>query len=220
MQIITKISFFFFIVIMFSDCSRKKEIFYNDYVKRYSEADSPFADENVIISTIAYMDEIIAKEGNENIISIYYDNARLLFKLKRYNEALDVLFKTNDDEFYDIYRATLLIRLGRSSEAVQYLQRLIDNSKKGLIELIKKPEKIKNHGEIDIYIQGLMALYIFADRTYESILYELTSENIITYNEAEILLQEILSPDHTQNDIQKTKEILLFNMWPELLEGG
>jgi tetratricopeptide (TPR) repeat protein len=217
-QIVFKISIFFFVITVFSNCNGKKEgkeTLLNEYLEHYREAESPFADEDIIISTIIYMDEIIAKEGNKNIISIYYDKARLLFKLKRYNEALDELFKTDNDELYDVYRVTLFIRLGRNSEAVSYLQRLIDRNKRGLIKLIAQPDKEKNHEEINFYIQGLIISYIFADKTYESILFELTSENLITYNEAEILLQEILSLDNNQGNIQKTKELLLINMWPE-----
>jgi tetratricopeptide (TPR) repeat protein len=215
MQIVFKTSFLYFVIAVLTGCSAtKKESVYNEYIKRYGEAASPFADKDTIVSTIAYMDGIIAKEGNKNVISIYYDKASFLFKLKRYNEVLEELFKT-DDEFYDVYRATLFIRLGRNSEAAPYLQRLIERNREGLLKLIAQPDNKKDLEEINVYIQGLMALYIFTDKTYESILYELTSENIMTYNEAEKLLQELLFVNNTQGDTQKLKEILLINMWPE-----
>jgi tetratricopeptide (TPR) repeat protein len=225
MKIFFKILFFFFIIAVFSACNGKKEkeTLINEYIKRYSEADSPFAAEDIIISTIAYMDETISKKGNKYIKNIYYDKARLLFKLKRYNEALDALFKTDNDESYDIYKATLFIKLGRSDEADPYVQRLIDRNKKAAIEFMaqadreKDSEKIKQkHKKGLLAIQGLMVLYICTDRTYESILHEFTSENIITYDEADTLLQEILSQTNTQQgDMQKTKEILLNDMWSE-----
>jgi len=212
---VLKTSFLFLAIAVLTGCSAaKKEEYYNEYVKRYSEAEFPFADEDKIVSTIAYMDEIIAKDSNKNIKSIYYDKARLLFRLKRYNEALEELFKT-DDYSYDIYKATLFIRLGRNGEAAPYLQRSIEGNKKGLLKSIARPDNKKNPGEINFYTQGLMALYIFADKTYESILYELTSENIMAYNEAEVLLQELLFVDNAQGDMQKVKEIILLNMWPE-----
>ena len=215
MQVFFKISFFFFTIAVLTGCNAtKKEDFYNEYEKRYGEAYSLFADEDIILSTIAYMDRIIAKEGNKNIIGIYYDKARLLFKLKRYNEALEELFKT-DDEFYDVYKATLFIRFGSYSEAVPYLQRAIERNKRGLLELIAQPDNEKNFDEINIYIQGLIGLYICADIKYESILNELISGKIVTYNEAEILFQELLFPDNAQDDMQEIKEIILVSMWPE-----
>jgi tetratricopeptide (TPR) repeat protein len=227
MKIGLQILFLFFVIAIFSDCigrKEEKETLINEYIKRYSEADSPFAAEDIIISTIAYTDEIISKKGNKYIKSIYYDKARLLFKLKRYNEALDALFKTDNDESYDIYIATLFIKLSRSDEADPYVQRLIGRQKKAIIEFMaqanreKDSEKIKQkHIKGLLAIQGLMVLYICTDRTYESILHEFTSENIITYDEADTLLQEILSQTNTQQgDMQKTKEILLNNMWSEI----
>ena len=214
-QVVIKTAIFCFVFVVFVGCNetkQEKEKFFKEYTEHYTEANSPFANEDIIVSTIAYIDGIIAKEGNKNIVNIYYDKAGLLYKLKRYNEALDVLFQT-DDEFYDVYKATLFICLGRNSEAASYLQNLIDRNKRGLIELAKLPDRKNIIGEKNIYIQGLITLYILADRSYESILYELTSETITTQQEAEILLQEMFLDD-IQDDIQKAKRILLISMWP------
>jgi tetratricopeptide (TPR) repeat protein len=194
---------------------QEQEALANDYLERFIEAVLPHTDEDTILSTIAYMDEIIAKEGNKSFIDIYYDKARLLYRLKRYNEAYDALFQT-EDEFYDIYKATFLCRLGRDSEATPYLQKLINTNITGLKEYDTLPARKKNHEEKIFYIQGLILLYILADRSYESILYELTSENIIARQEAEVLLNEILFLDNPQGDMQKAKELTLISMWSEM----
>jgi hypothetical protein len=216
-QAILKAVILCFVLAVFSGCNDKKqeqEALIKEYLERFIEASSFLADEDTIVSFIAYLDGIIAKEGNKNIIGLYYDKARFLYMLKRYNEAYDALFQT-EDEFYDIYKATLLCRLGRDSEAAPYLQKLININNEGLMEYEALPANEKNPGEKNFYIQGLMSFYILADRSYESILYELTSRNIIARQEAEVLLDELLLPDIPQGDIQKAKESILISMWSD-----
>ena len=215
MQIYVRIkAVFLCILIMFVGCNKtatekQKEAFFKEYLDRYVQANSPFADEDLILSTITFMDGIIEKEGNKNITSIYYDKATLLFKLKQYDEALKELFITEDD-FYDVYKAALLIRLGRDSDAAFFLKNVIDKNKKELIEAIALKERYNVSREMAL-IQGTLALYIMAGRSIESILDEFMDENILTQEEAESLLQE----DLFKNDIQEIKKILLSNMWPE-----
>ncbi|MDR1839677.1 MAG: hypothetical protein LBQ93_08880 [Treponema sp.] len=180
-----------------------------EYFERFFQASSPFADEEMIMSTISYMDSIISKEGNKKIESIFYDKARLLFLLRQYDEALEELFKT-DDEYYDIYKATLLICLGRESEAVSFLQKTIKLNEKGIMELKKQKENKNIRAAIESYTLGLMACYILADMSYESILYELTSQNIATRQEAEALFQEGFL---FISDTQEIKEMFLKSTW-------
>jgi tetratricopeptide (TPR) repeat protein len=194
-------------IMMCKETTHNNDKLFESYSERFFQACSPFADEELIISTISYMDSIISKEGNNKIESIFYDKARLLFLLRQYDEALEELFKT-DDEYYDIYKATLLICLGRESEAISFLQNAIKLNERGIIELKKQRENIRD--AIENYILGLMACYVLADMSYESILYELVSQNIATRQEAEILFQEGFQ---FISDTQEIKEIILKSTW-------
>jgi len=122
--------------------SEKQESFFNEYYERYMEAYNSLPgnfneNEQKVISTIEYIDSIIAKGRFKIIQRFYYDKSRLLFGLKRYEEAIDTLFLTKDDE-YDYYKAILLMRLGRNDEATKYLNKVIDKQKYLLIKYDKQ----------------------------------------------------------------------------------
>jgi len=199
-------------IIFFSGCIKETENKKNDFFIEYPEflevigkAGSPFADEYEKISAIAYIDGIIAKESNKRLTNIYYLKAELLYKLNRYNEALETIINIEDED-YSI--ATLLIILGREKEAEPYLQKCINKNINGLI--LSKEQSEERY----LNIQALVSFYILSDRNYESIesiLNELLIEGIITQKDSETLLQD----DFFKNDLQQIKEIFLTSMWPE-----
>jgi tetratricopeptide (TPR) repeat protein len=167
----------------------------NEFSRRFSQAFSS-VDEKLIISTITYMDILIKQEGNKNIASIYLNKAQLLYKLKRYDEALEVLYQANDN-YYDVYKASLLIKLGRVGEAEVLLQNAIDENKKILNnELVSKEQK-------EAIIQGTIALYILSDKSVEPLFNELVTDKVITQQEASaILAKTVLS-----------KKMILDSIW-------
>ena len=71
----------------------------------------------------------------DNIASLYYNKAQLLFKLGRYDEAIATMI-ISKQEISDFYLATLLLRLGRSQEVAYALIENILN--KNRFELNKK----------------------------------------------------------------------------------
>jgi tetratricopeptide (TPR) repeat protein len=178
---------------------------YNEYLERFFPAISPFADDDLLLSTLTYIDEIVAKEGNKKINSIYYDKARILYKLDQYDEALDALLQADDT--YNAYIATFLMRLGRNEEAIPFLESLIDTNKKWLIEPSIESSKQKRSS----VLQGLMMFHILIDKSRDEILSDMADENIGTRNEMEELLRNML----IQDDIIITKENLLESMWPD-----
>jgi hypothetical protein len=88
---------FFIVLLNLLGCNNKsvpiKESQTMDYFERILPAFSPLAEEDVMLSTLAYIDDIITKEGNKDIKSIYYNKAQLLYKMKRHDEALNVCIK-------------------------------------------------------------------------------------------------------------------------------
>jgi tetratricopeptide (TPR) repeat protein len=189
------------IFVLIMGCNKvgpSEEVRLKEYSERFTEASSPFAEEDVILSTIEYIDNIITQEGNKNIQSIYYNKAGLLYKLKRYDEALAALYQTND-EVYDTYKGALLIRFGRNDEAIPLLYNAIQKNKKELSGALM-PDNKKNP-----IIQGLIALYLLSDIPLELLFVDLINDKIVTRTEADTFLHE--------NVI--TKEILLNNIWPE-----
>ena len=216
-----KIKFFWNLIIVFllimllTGCNRtayeNKDLF-TEYTERILEAFLPFADETILLSTIEYIDEIIANESNKNITSIYYDKARLLYMLKRYDDALNELFNINDNT-YDIYIATLLICLERNNEATYYLLKLIENNKIEITEMIIQEGNEYISRNVKNAIQGLLLLYILIGESYESIINLFANESNIQQQEIEILFEELFINFGTQN-ISYIKEIVLRSMWP------
>ena len=211
-----KIIFFLVFFVLFAGCKKVatenvKGSFLEEYSERYVKANSPFVDESLILSTIAYMDGIIEREGNKRIESIFYDKARLLFRLKQFDEALGGLSKT-ENEFYDYYRATLLIRLGRENEAIPLLENMININKSGIMEMIKQEGREKFSEKTKSVLQGLMMYYVLAGLSRESVLNELTNDKLITLKEAEKLFQEGFL---NINETQDIKKIILDSTWPE-----
>lgn len=206
------------VFLVFTGCNKisaeqERESLLREYTERYMQANSPFADDATILSTIAYMDSINEKERNRNITSIYYNKAGLLFKLKRYDEALDELYKT-DDDFYDIHKATLLFRLGRDSEADLFLDKAIAWQKRGLKESLLLGDKENITGEAKNSIQGLMMLYIWNNYSRETLINEIAYDNILSSSEAEILLDELFI-NMNSKETKEVKEIMINSMWQD-----
>jgi len=212
-KVIKNIAIFSLLVVLFEGCNKTthENILLKEYTEYCLPAFNSLADDDLILKTIAYMDNIIAKEGNNNITTIYYNKAALLYKLKRYDEALDTIFQTNDKE-YDVYKATLLIRLGRIDEAIPIFQSALDRYKEKINELVAIEGKANASDRTKNAIQGLMMYYILLDLPKESILSEFTSENILTQYEAEVFFQKLLL---LGGDIQGIKEMTLKGLWPE-----
>jgi tetratricopeptide (TPR) repeat protein len=94
----------------------------NEYSQRYMVAMST-NDKLYIESTIAYMDKLIA-DGKSGIIDIESNKAELLFRLKRYDEAIGTLKSSQKIELkFDL--AMLLLRLGHESEGRHVLEELL-----------------------------------------------------------------------------------------------
>jgi tetratricopeptide (TPR) repeat protein len=168
----------------------------DEYLYRFSQA-LISNDENFILSTIIYMDNLIESGDENKVRSIYYNKAQLLYKIKQYNKALETLYQT-DDSAYDVQKASLLILLGYQNQAMQLLKKATATNKKILIET-SLPEHQKT-----LVLQGLVALYILADKHIEPLFEKLVVDKIITSEEAYTILQ--------YNTI--TKEALLNSMWP------
>ena len=173
------------------------------FFEQYAQAISPFADKNQISATILLIDDIIEKEGNKNILIIHYYKAQLYYKNKQYDEALEVLFQA-DDEVYNAYIATLLLRLGRYTEADYFLTNAISNNVIALKDI-----NITNNSKNEI-IKGLMILYILNGESYDNMMHKLSYDDIISIEKADELFQETF---FNQN-IENIKEILLDSMWP------
>jgi tetratricopeptide (TPR) repeat protein len=201
MEIPTRQTILFLFLAILTGCNNDKQMTAKEtqakaYMERISQAFSPSAEDGVILSTISYLDNIIAQEGNKNIKSIFYNKAQLLYKLKRYDEALEVMYQMND-ESYVAHIAALLVCLGRDNEAVFLLQNAIDANKKALTNASLTRER-KN-----LIIQGSMLLYELANKPLETLFTELIIDKIITRQEADVLLESN----------KATKEIILQSMW-------
>jgi tetratricopeptide (TPR) repeat protein len=197
--------FIFFVFLLLIGCSKKhnntiKEqpsTFLDEYLLRIHTA-LITTDEETVLSTIKYIDDIILSKNTE-IASIYYNKAQLLYKIKRYNDALDALYQT-DAENYNFYKATLFIRLGYTNDAESILNDLIDGNKK----LLYQPSIIREGQKTYNTIQVLIMLYVLSDRTVESLLTELENEELISQEESDRILSNNIT----------TKEIILNSMWP------
>jgi tetratricopeptide (TPR) repeat protein len=104
----------------------------NEYLDRFSQA-LISNDENFILSAIIYIDNLIESGGENEVGSIYYNKAQLLYKIKHYNKALETLYQT-DDSAYDVQKASLLIPLGYQNQAMQLLEKATATNTKILIE--------------------------------------------------------------------------------------
>jgi tetratricopeptide (TPR) repeat protein len=172
--------------------------FQNEYFLRFVTAFSS-TNENEILSMLDYIDCIIVS-GNTEILSIYYDKARFLYKIKRYDEAVETM-KQPEEGFNKFYLASLFIRLGREKEGLDLLNEIIANNETTL-EQISKNEQQSKLG----YFYGLLEMYFLADKPIEPLITEFVDKNIITQERANELLEMYAST---------TKEIKLDFMWPE-----
>ncbi len=80
-------------------------------------------DTTYIESTIHYIDEKLS-EGKSNIASIHYNKAQLLYRLRRYDEALQAIEEDNQN-LGEFHAATLLLRLRRKTEAIKKFERIL-----------------------------------------------------------------------------------------------
>jgi tetratricopeptide (TPR) repeat protein len=169
---------------------------YSDFQSHYLRGIST-TDMEVVADEIKYMDSIIKSEGNKNVKSIYYNKAQLYYRLKKYDDAIAVLYETNDER-YDIAKTALLILLGCDAEA----QALLDNQ-------IEKNKTILYHlsidqNQTDVLILGTISLYILSDMSIDSFLDDLIDRNIVTREYLDNMLM------HNELD----KDVILNSMWP------
>lgn len=203
--------------IIYSGCEKNNQVkdisFWNNYIQRITEALSHNADEKTIISTIMFIDEIIKNEDNLNNSTIYYNKAKLLFKLQRYDDALDTLFQT-DSSIYDYYKATLFFRLGKNDNAFIYLNKLIEKNAEIANDYYQLPFKERSFFNINAIIHESMLYSILSDETFESIINKTINMYQITQQDAILLLQDILMHE----DIKNVKENILLSVWPDYYE--
>jgi tetratricopeptide (TPR) repeat protein len=168
---------------------------YDDFQNHYLRAMAT-NDEEVILDEIKYMDSVIGIEGDKKIKSIYYNKAQLLYKLKKYDEAVATLYQT-DDERYDVVKAALLILLGNDTGAQKLLAKQIEKNKTILYQFLEEPNQRDN------LILGTISLYVLSAMSMDSFFSELVNNDIVT--------QEHLNDLITQ---MPQKDVLLNSMWP------
>jgi tetratricopeptide (TPR) repeat protein len=171
--------------------SREKQ---DEYVQKIGEALSS-DNISVISSTIDYIDNI---SNRDSFASIYYDKARLLYKLKKFDEALKTLDNNKKTVFNKYTKAALLMRLKRNDEAITMLTEL---KKEYLNELSTYENNDLKRGSS---IQAIFGLILLMDQDYEFEISELINANMITEKEGDNLKKHNL-----------TKEFILQSLWPE-----
>jgi hypothetical protein len=92
-----------------------------EYQDRYTAAATSH-DQAVVESTLHFMDQLLAK-GDTGIASIPLNKAQLLFRLKRYDEAVAALSQGPTIDKFDL--GTLLLRIGRIAEGRKVLTDLL-----------------------------------------------------------------------------------------------
>jgi len=172
-----------------------------DYFARINHAEIT-NDEQEINLTIKYIDSIIEKSGEKDIFSIYYDKARLLFRLKKYNEVFDTLERSENN--YDLQKAALLIIMGNSTEAKLFLNNFHTVFKKFLLA--------RSVTEEDINI--LFFISILSDTSFDDICSEYINSGYIREEDLNLYKNSL----NTSKDdlLLATKDDLLHSMWPEV----
>jgi tetratricopeptide (TPR) repeat protein len=185
------------VLLLFSSCIDKKTVNvdqnsqhvdlsnYLDIIGRANASENRY----VVESAIEYIDSIIKNDGEKYIFSIYYDKAQLLYKLQKYNEAVETLQRTKNN--YDIQMAALLIRMSKNNEAMLILRRFLTNY-------------LKQDTLTEKDIEVLCVVSLLSDGNLNEIL-----NDCITLKGA----QDIFFSK--QSDFGLTKEDLLQSMWPE-----
>jgi tetratricopeptide (TPR) repeat protein len=157
-------------------------------------------DEKIICLTIDYINSIIMVNGEKTINSIYYDKARLLYKLGRFDEAVESLCQSKRKSLYnDLIKATLYVRIGRNEEAFSILTLMISEYKRLL------SDKSINHQDRNNYIHFLLNTVLLLDYDLNNFLSELLNEELIQKDDFFLIERNNLI----------TKELLLKSMWPD-----
>jgi tetratricopeptide (TPR) repeat protein len=180
----------------YAERDNKTAYSYDNFQNHYLRAMST-TNMDVVIDEINYLDSIIKTEGNKHIKSIYYNKAQLYYRLKKYDDALEVLCRAND-ETYDVAKAALLILLGRAIEARKLLDKQIEKNKMILYKFSGNQEQKNN------LILGIISMYTLSDIPVDSFLEGLIDNNIIT----QAYFDNVLMPQIVN------KDILLNSMWP------
>jgi tetratricopeptide (TPR) repeat protein len=115
-------------------------------------------DKATIESGLLYLEQI-KKERKVKISSLDYNMAQLLFKLKRYDEAREILRKSQEptSKFYEI---TLLLRLGDTEVANKEIDNIFLIYRKQLMQATNLTEKKK------IFVNMALLLQL-SDRSLE-----------------------------------------------------
>jgi tetratricopeptide (TPR) repeat protein len=188
---------FSFLFFSCTDKSTKGDLEIQDeYFQRFFDALSS-NDENVISSTIEYIDNIII-ENDKTVLSAYYDKARLLYKLRKYNEALETLDKNSNSLFNRYLKATLLTQTGNNEKARGMLLEL---KTEYLIELNKNKYAVSKREGL---VQAIMGLVLLLNQDYDFEVNEFVKKGIFTEQEGSGLIKN-----------RFTKELILQSCWPE-----
>jgi len=169
---------------------------WNDYLMTIGHAEMS-NDEQEINSAIGYIDNAIEKGWEKNIFSVYYDKARLLFKLGKYNEALETLGKSKNN--YDIQKAALLIIMGNDKEAKLALDDFHIVLKESLL--------LRSVTEVDIKV--LFLISILSDTSFDDICSEYVDSGYIREEELNLY----------KNSLNSSKDVLLFTTKDDLLQS-
>jgi tetratricopeptide (TPR) repeat protein len=156
-----------------------------------------FKDTENIESAIEYLDKIIEKEGDSQILSIYYDKAQLLYLQGKYNDALMTINLTNI-KIYDVQKAALYISIGDIKKAEILLAELITY----YFGILKNN---KNINEILNIVMLLKMIYILSDKDINRLTNQLIQENILSKEKIDTLIN---------NEDTLDKQTIIDSMWP------
>jgi hypothetical protein len=149
-----------------------------------------------IESSIKYIDNIIKKEGESKILSIYYDKARLLYLQEKYNDALETISLTSRN-VYDIQKEALYIVTGD----IQKGETLLNNLSTYYFEYLR--EQDKDNVEKDNIVFALKIIYMLSNKDVNELADQLIQENILTEEKFDSLRRNIFS-----------KQDIIDSMWP------
>ena len=195
---------FFIMLVLFVSCgasdsarseNRNKE--YEEYMRILGWA-MVSNDISEINYAIKYVNDIIERDGEKYIHSIYYDKARLLFRTGKYSEALEILDITEFN--YDIQKAALLILIGKDSDA----EAILNNFLFDYIQSI--------NAEVDIEERHVGILVLISRLLDKNFDITLRDNNNPGLNAA--MMYE------WANIYDSSKEDILRSMWPAMLIGA
>lgn len=168
----------------------------DEYMRKYNEALT--ADDPAIIQEGINFLERFETELKSEVDSLYYNKAQLLFRLRRYDEALRVLYEINRD-VESFFVATLLLRLNKDAEGRALLKTQFAKAKNHLLSMDLRDTKRMSIATNMVLLMSLMqedpALFYL----------ELQSQLGFTQEEANAIMSVY----------QTDRDQLLRSMWPD-----